>query len=433
MRDSWIDRDELDELVGSFSPAKKGKGRRVAARPKKAAVEVPSSPDPAAEVAEEVVPLAGSASQVAATIQAAPEPDIHSGDLRAGTAGPMSEAIIPEEAMVEALAVFELDDEIEDAGDMEPESPSAQEPCLPLSEPIPEVIEISILEAEEFPHHAPSLEESPPPLPVLDERDPEPLETLDPDDPDDEASDSLTDPAAEPELIVSPAQEEVLREVPLFLDDADDFVPRHPSLTERDADRALIALAEARAKAEQGRLLRTHRVEPASDGVAPGCDETEESPEDGPVLLSVSGEVDPLVPDYLVIDPVEPPEAESLSLSDRIEQYVIRAREELGASAAAISDRDGFLLFAQSDPGLDEDLGTALLLEVAGKTEQLLGLDRGSATQVSADGGAWRCLIRGGDGAAELYAGFRMMRPLDQEEIIRWRKALAELLPAPLE
>ena len=34
MRDSWIDKDELDELVGSFAAPRKGRSRRAVSRPK---------------------------------------------------------------------------------------------------------------------------------------------------------------------------------------------------------------------------------------------------------------------------------------------------------------------------------------------------------------------------------------------------------------
>jgi hypothetical protein len=47
-------------------------------------------------------------------------------------------------------------------------------------------------------------------------------------------------------------------------------------------------------------------------------------------------------------------------------------------------------------------------------------------------GDTWRCLIRGGDPEGGLYAGFQLNRPLDQEEIERWRIFLGQALaPVP--
>lgn len=360
-------------------------------------------------------------------------------------------------------AIFEFDDESDgdfdpvDEGDEIGEAAMHEQTSFPpIAALTGEVIEIEILESLEAAGSFHEEKEGPPPLPeftiepplriesgvetteeiAVAEEESEPTEPILPwEEPEDSLPESTPEP--EPELIVSAAPDDgMVRELPLFLDDADDFVPRYPSLSERDADRALIALAEARAKVEQGRLLRIHREEPAPDEIDPSsAEETEPGLQDAPPLQeggapNVDGDV---VATSVEDAAVEAAVAEPLTLTERIEQYVVRARTELGASAAAISDRDGFLLFAQSESGSDADLETALLLEVAGKTDLLLGLEHGRATQVSTDGGAWRCLIRGGEGVAELYAGFRMPRPLDQEEIARWRKALAEVLSAPLE
>lgn len=449
MRDSWIDRDELDELVGSFSPARKGKGRRNAARPKKAATDSIPATEPAAGASEG---------------RTAPPPSDPSGGIAESPSSPeVGPSVMPPLAEVPEtapLAVFEFDDESDedfdpvDEADEIAEAPSPVHPSLPPIEALTdEVIEIEILETLEPAGSLPEMEEAPPPLPECVEELPVTIEPgedtseeiavaeeasgpTEPILPWEEPGDSFPDPALEPEVIVSAAPEEVMREVPLFLDDSDDFVPRNPSLSERDADRALIALAEARAKVEQGRLLRIHREEPApEESTSPSREETALVARETPVEFEEET-VAPVIETIELTDDRERGEAvapEPLTLTERIERYVVRARTELGASAAAISDRDGFLLFAQSESGSDADLETALLLEVAGKTDLLLGLEHGRATQVSTDGGAWRCLIRGGEGVAELYAGFRMPRPLDQEEIARWRKALAEVLSTPLE
>src|SRR5690606_4612826 len=73
------------------------------------------------------------------------------------------------------------------------------------------------------------------------------------------------DPAEEPpplpiEVVVAEPLEIQPRTVPWFLDEGEEPPPlRASSLSERDADRALTALAEARAKAERNHLLRVCR------------------------------------------------------------------------------------------------------------------------------------------------------------------------------
>lgn len=254
--------------------------------------------------------------------------------------------------------------------------------------------------------------------------------------------------SVEEELVVSAySEQETFRELPQFLDDADDFVPRTPSLLERDADRALIALAEARARAERGGLLRGYGH--AAAGGFPALPKASE----GEVQLPLQEELFPQETEVPVLRESDPvPEGggdeegvpfddadgpdDQLetrgALSDRVANFVIRACAELGASAGAVSDRDGFLLYAHSDLEDDDDLQTALLLEVSGQTDRLLGVERGRATQVSMGGDTWRCLIRGGDPEGGLYAGFQLNRPLDQEEIERWRIFLGQALaPVP--
>ena len=253
--------------------------------------------------------------------------------------------------------------------------------------------------------------------------------------------------SVEEELVVSAyAEQETFRELPQFLDDADDFVPRTPSLLERDADRALIALAEARARAERGGLLRGYghaaggfsALPKASEGEGQLPLQEELFPQETEV--PVLRESDPSPEgggdeEGVPFDDADGPDDQLETrgaLSDRVANFVIRACAELGASAGAVSDRDGFLLYAHSDLEDDDDLQTALLLEVSGQTDRLLGVERGRATQVSMGGDTWRCLIRGGDPEGGLYAGFQLNRPLDQEEIERWRIFLGQALaPVP--
>jgi hypothetical protein len=433
MRDSWIDRDELDELVGSFSPARKGKGRRIPVRAKSPkGSELKSGGDPLPIATAPAVPTEALASEpdtvVVLSETAGEVPALT--DL-AGVEPSIQE--IPEAF----LDVFEFDDESGDEDELEvgvPDDEMMEESSISVV--VEEVVEVLAPpydttiedESDESIGEIASVlrveEESPPPLLNI----PDEMVTAG------HGGIEVPEPELpEPELVVSTVpEEEPMRELPLFLDDADDFVPRIPTLSERDADRALIALAEARSRAEQGGLLRGHRP-PVDDGAAeteaPAPATVEEALQETPLEEAIA----PVASPSVAVEQDFGEKEEGGTLSVRIERFVALARTELGVTAAAVSDRDGFLLFTQSVGEGDEEMETALLLEVAGRTDQLLGVERGSATQISTDGGAWRCLIRGGDGAGDLYAGFRLPRPLDQEEIVRWRNALAEIISPTLE
>lgn len=428
MRDSWIDRDELDELVGSFSSARKGKGRRIPARSRssKGSDDKPGNdPEPMASAPEvlDVSPaIATDAEGALVESGGVIQVSIQLTEIEPSTHEPADVV----------LDIFEFDDESGDDDELEIDGHHEEVPDdereVEVVEFIPDVhmpaFEGRIEEAiGELPSEIEAgiilAEQTPPPLTDL------PIQELAADTGGLEARLPERD---EPELVLSTIPEEApQRELPLFLDDADDFVPRTPTLSERDADRALIALAEARARAEQGGLLRGHRA-PVEDVVV-------EPEVPTPLAMIEVLEEAPRETKAIAEEPtLEAPgdalerEEDGGTFFDRIERFVVRARRELGATAAAVSDHDGFLLFTQSDREGDVEMETALLLEIAGKTDRLLGVEHGSATQVSTDGGAWRCLIRGGDGASDLYAGFHLRRPLDQEEIVRWRNALAEII-----
>lgn len=450
MRDSWIDRDELDELVGSFSSVRKGKGRRVPARAKSSKESEAKPGDGPVSMASDAgippEPFSSEPESLAVepeSLANEPESLANEPDSVEGMVEAEAEAEVPvsadfpeiEPSMNEnpdaVLDIFELDD---DSGD-------GDEPGWGLSHDEAPEVDFILVEVEETAEAIMSPVEGPidegdgePAAEIeaavgVDEETPPPLIDLPPRDwlTEDGAMETGVPESHEPEVVVSTVpEEELLRELPLFLDDADDFVPRIPTLSERDADRALIALAEARARAEQGGLLRNHRA-PVEEVMEVETDSPDEVREKEP-------EIEPILDEPTSVAPGDEsgPEEPNGTLSDRIERFVVMARSELGATAAAISDRDGFLLFTQSDCEGDEAMETAFLLEVAGKADRLLGVEHGSATQVSTDGGAWRCLIRGGDGAGDLYAGFRLQRPLDQEEIVRWRNALADIIsPTP--
>lgn len=197
------------------------------------------------------------------------------------------------------------------------------------------------------------------------------------------------------------------RELPDFLDESDEwFSPRPVSLSERDADRALVALAEARIRAERAQLIRPRfAANPSAKTVPAPTEESEEEQAEA--------------------TPAEAEEELQASLGGRLERFGSISRERLGAREVAVCDADGFLLYSDSERTGDSALATALLLDVSTRTSQLLGLEESNATQVSVEDGHWRCLLRGSDGTGGLCAGLLLGRPLSWEEVLRWCDGLA--------
>lgn len=245
------------------------------------------------------------------------------------------------------------------------------------------------------------------------------------------------------------------RELPGFLDESDEwFSPRSVSLSERDADRALVALAEARIRAERAQLIRPRfAANPSAKTVPAPTEESEEEQAEAlaPPLptkptepFEALGMVDAIEPTALPEPPWDedrletsneaapaeatPAEAEEelqASLGGRLERFGSISRERLGAREVAVCDADGFLLYSDSERTGDSALATALLLDVSTRTSQLLGLEESNATQVSVEDGHWRCLLRGSDGTGGLCAGLLLGRPLSWEEVLRWCDGLA--------
>lgn len=287
-----------------------------------------------------------------------------------------------------------------------------------------------------------------------------------------------------PEIRFESAGEEEARELPGFLDDRTEIpLPRPASLSERDADRALAALAEARLRAERSRLLRVRS--PDADGATRIPEEipsaeldefAEEIPEEavGEAREEVSGEAPeealgeaheevlgeapeegeeesaPLPADGVALDcdavaPLEvspagfPSGAPESIPADRflrrLERFGEEARGRLDAREVIVCDRDGLLLYSDADDTGKGGFETALLLEISARTNRLLGLEASRATQVSAGGGLWRCLLRRSVSSGDMYAGFLLREPLEEEEIVFWTDALAatagEPSPAP--
>jgi hypothetical protein len=293
-----------------------------------------------------------------------------------------------------------------------------------------------------------------------------------------------------PEIRIESAAE-VLRELPPFLDDPLEEVPapRPVSLSERDADRALIALAEARARVEQSQLLRvrpnrsesslilpTPQLEPAIERPAPpplpepeasfepetvSLEPTPDEPDSGP--SADPGESPPPEPtEFVMEEPASPddspesgPSPEAAADPDpgleedagteedalelfrgerflrRIERFGEEARRRLDAREVIVCDRDGLILYSDAEERSGGVLETALLLEVSAKANRLLGLASSRATQVSAGGGLWRCLLKEAGAGGELYAGMLLPEPLEEEAVAFWTRVLSEVTGTP--
>ena len=116
------------------------------------------------------------------------------------------------------------------------------------------------------------------------------------------------------------------------------------------------------------------------------------------------------------------------ALHERIASFGNLLKRELGASAVAVCDKDGLLLYSSSGPDEKREPETAVFVEVSGNVTRMLGLNRSTATQIADGSGAWRCLISGAGTAGNVFAGFSLPQPLDKSEIDTWTKALAEAI-----
>ena len=250
--------------------------------------------------------------------------------------------------------------------------------------------------------------------------------------------------------------------------------PDHPSFynSERDADRAIQALAEARSRAEEARLLRNHRVDPPSDDErkeeadssgAIGTDspavtaapsesvpsEKDENRGDAEAISENDPEFTGSVVPAAVTDRYELPETDPLpfgkesepaspafiqfdpgadrALHRRIARFGEEACERLGALAVAIFDRDGLPLYNHPAGGIEPNV-SPVLVDLANQANRCLGLRQGGTVQVGDLSGGWRCVLPWEDGSRSLFAGLLLGRPLEQAEIEHWTKALAHAI-----
>jgi hypothetical protein len=475
MRDSWIDKEEFEELVGSFTNPKKGSLRRIATSPREKA----SSADPATAIPAPCIESGATPSPATAPQNEAP-PGALSGDLPAQitipdgvtdspllvteepvkasvemifsemaletVAGPESgvELVAKGEVDLPPLNMSEFPVTAENRGNQTSDESGATallhplfgiddlEPTVECIKGDEEVIEAMtfrgndkdgaprFLESERV-FNAPAFHEAPN------------LETVE-------------------NLVVAdpPNEAAILQRVPLFLDDDSDSKEwRVQSVSQRDADRALIALAEARTKVDQSQLMSrppvfaarpievAQTVIPADMGIPiEVVTHSEPEPEPEPQPESAHSfpaifewESESLIPGQedevpeLELEPqfiFEP----SGALHERIARYGECAMRELSARELAVCDRDGLLLYRSPATFGEGSLEAALLVAVSDKVTRLLGFEGVTATQVTDGKGGWRCLLAGA--SKDVFAGFSLDDPLDYDEVTTWTKALAE-------
>jgi hypothetical protein len=458
MPDSWIDKDELDELVKSLPVSSKGR-RKVPASVRRAAAErsrpkPQAAPAEAEAEAETVFELVTDEFEELDELENLDETEIGEETLfeEGGDYGPLPGLHLALDDAEEPGPELIDDPEPEFLAERDPEELGYSEP-QPVDEADPDLD--TALETE--PLTDPELIDDPERVaenePVAEaefdtEAGPAPFESLEPPLPSEHDHEPDHEPEPEHEIVLSELPvEAAARELPGFLDDGEEWYSPGPvPISERDADRALVALAEARLRAERSNLLRVRppAVPVQHESPAPleavEAIEAEFPPapiEDEPPSLfpSLTGLPEPS-PQSDEASPPSPAEtgdqaaadaadAEDLSLAERLERFGEISREKLGALEVAVCDAEGFLLFSDSTRPGDSALATALLLDVSARTSRLLGLEDSSATQVSVEGGRWRCLLHSTDASGSLYAGLLLGRPLEIEEIRTWSDGLS--------
>ncbi|MEQ1839225.1 MAG: hypothetical protein ABL994_02350 [Verrucomicrobiales bacterium] len=399
MRDSWIDKKELEELVGEFSSAE-GKSRRRGHSPD----QQEGSDKSDLGAVESLLDLRGKEGGGATP----KTPDAPAGEVEKGS-------IVIEPVPLEGAGPVQ--DDVDAAGDLD--SPSLA-PIVRAQEKQVKTESSAFFDPEPFDPDAPEMEFD---LFKFDDETEEPAGNL------------IAELGAEPSAItliegipteVSPVEGVVSnltveatsgegqqsRKIPAFLGGSSE-VPE--ARTARDADRAITALAEARARVDESRLLQSLPQET----LLPAISEIEADAEE--VLpISGTGEGRDITP------------GESLPLHTRLENFGDSVQRELGASEVAVCDADGFLLYKSSGFGVDKALHHSLLLQVSGRMNTFLGLGKEGVSQLNDGNGIWRCLISGDGQMGSLFAGFTLPKPLEQKELEIWKSALVETITPSL-
>ena len=204
----------------------------------------------------------------------------------------------------------------------------------------------------------------------------------------------------------------------LVLGDAGDLLENQSRIeSERDAEKAVLALAEARKMAERNHLIKERKLRSKEDeellellGIS--TEPAEEAPAEAP---TISFEFRP-----------------EGNLPQRLAAFAECADNCDEVRGVTVFDRDGYLLYAGANQDRVEANGVGTFLARASDSfcQQSISGEI-SATQVTAGGGEWRCLIAGSGEASRVLAEFRVDRPLEAAEVEAWSKALADaVIPA---
>ena len=417
MHDSWIDRDEFDELVGAFSKKKKPsrkKGSRRTAPPENdaAPAEKSSEEEPVldAEVtvkdrSREKVKQKNSGKKTRKAREAKAEKVAKPrkkkkkpAKLKKGSAKLKTKAE-PEslEEDLEPLPEIDFQEQIareEDEGESLDAIAFLKQEVASEEEPVAE--EEPLAEEEPVAGEEPFTEEEPADS-VLTSDSSEVLTTLTVEE-------------------TTPSTDE--NRSSLVLGDAGDLLENQSRIvSERDAEKAVLALAEARKMAERNHLIKERKLRSQEDEellelLGMSTEPAEEAPAEAP---KASFEFRP-----------------EGNLSQRLAAFAECADDCDEVRGVTVFDRDGYLLYAGANQDRVEANGAgAFLARASGSFCQQSIPGEISATQVTAGGGEWRCLIAGSGEASRVLAEFRVDRPLEVGEVEAWSKALADaVIPA---
>ena len=441
MHDSWIDKDEFDELVGAFSKKRPVRDRGSKRSGSSTGGSTPEDNEEKKETVDQS-PVETQKNQRSAKVKKkkpkkkarkskeekiskeikvkkkkrkrSKKTERPPETLTEVVTGLLSEAQIEEQIALEPAKGEALDDlPFLRQGVSEKEEPVAK--AEPAAEEEPEKEPV----AEEEPEEEPVAEEEPEEEPVAEEEpEEEPVAEEEPE----EESASEEEPVAEEELAAE--EESTVAEEDdfssLFFRGASDLTKsRRGTGSEPESDKAVIALAQARKMAEKNHLIKG--IEPKQSA-------------DNEGLLEIFGMTGNVIR-QVSVDAGLPPTLEftaSENLPGRLATFAEKAEEWESVRQVQIFDREGYLLHGATGEANNSSMITGAVLARASEVfcrRSIPGTV--SATQVTVGGGEWRCLIAGRGDASRILAEFQVDRPLETREIEAWSKALADaVIPA---
>ena len=410
MHDSWIDRDEFDELVGAFSKKKpsRKKGSRRTAQPENDAAPAEKSSEEEPVLNAEVKEKDRSRKKVKQ--KKSGEKTRKAWEAKAEkVAKPRKKKKNPAKSKKGSAKLKTKAEPESLEEDLEPLPEIDFEEQIAREEDEGESLDaIAFLKQEGASEEEPVAEEEP----LAEEEsvaEEEPADSVLTSD----SSEVLTTVTVEE--TTSSADED---RSSLVLGDAGDLLENQSRIeSERDAEKAVLALAEARKMAERNHLIKERKLRSKEDeellellGIS--TEPAEEAPAEAP---TISFEFRP-----------------EGNLPQRLAAFAECADDCDEVRGVTVFDRDGYLLYAGANQDRVEANGVGTFLARASDSfcQQSISGEI-SATQVTAGGGEWRCLIAGSGEASRVLAEFRVDRPLEAAEVEAWSKALADaVIPA---